>query len=422
MNEQQLAGVVTALAGLNQNVDAATRIDRIRLLENLKSATAAAQARETAAFVASQRAGQAAAGLPKSQVGRGVAAQIGLARRVSPCQAQRYAGWATILTTELPATFAALAAGQTTEWRALLVARETVFLSREHRAVVDCALGPRLGSLGDKRTEAEARKIGYRLDPAGFVARARAAANDRHVSLRPAPDAMARLTALLPVAQGVASYAALTRAADTTTAVGDERGRGQIMADTLVERVTGQAVAGNVPITVNLVMTDQTLLNGDTEPAHVDNYGPIPAQVARALVTSPDGRTPMWMRRLYTSHSAGRLVAMESEQRRFTAGQPRFIRLHDQWCRTPYCEAPIRHTDHVIPREHGGPTATTNAQGKCEACNYAKQAPGWQDTVVAAEDGRIEIETRSPTGHRYRSRAPDPPGDPRKRGSATIAA
>lgn len=61
---------------------------------------------------------------------------------------------------------------------------------------------------------------------------------------------MARLTALLPVAQGIAAYAALSRAADTAIGTGDPRGRGQLMADTLVERVTGQATAGEVPVEI----------------------------------------------------------------------------------------------------------------------------------------------------------------------------
>lgn len=78
-----------------------------------------------------------------------------MARRESPFRAQRYAGWCTILTGELPATFAALQAGATTEWRAMLVARETAWLSRHDRAAVDAKVGPRLARLGDRQAEAE---------------------------------------------------------------------------------------------------------------------------------------------------------------------------------------------------------------------------------------------------------------------------
>lgn len=412
MSDESLTRVIDALGRLEQPVDDATRIDRIRLLEELKAATAAAQVIETAAFVSSQRAGQAAAGLRPERVGRGIAAQVALARRISPYAAQRYVGWAMILTSELPATLAELRAGRTNEWRAMLVARETVLLSRAQRAEVDAELAPRLGQLGDKRTEAEARKIAYRLDPHGFLARARAAANDRQVSLRPAPDAMARLTALLPVGQGVATYAALSRAADTPTGVGDEpgRGRGQIMADTLVERVTGQATAQDVPVTVNVTISDDALLGGGDEPAHVDDYGPVPAGVARDLVRRPAPETPMWIRRLYTRPGTGELLAMDAKRRAFAPGQRRFVRVRDQWCRTSWCEASIRHTDHVVRAEDGGATCIGNAQGKCEACNYAKEAPGWHDAVVGDDDVGRAIETTTPTGHRYRSRAPDPPG------------
>ena len=59
------------------------------------------------------------------------------------------------------------------------------------------------------------------------------------MSLRPAPDCMTYLTALLPAHQGVAVYAALTRHADALHAAGDPRSLGQIKADTLVEWTTG---------------------------------------------------------------------------------------------------------------------------------------------------------------------------------------
>ena len=73
---------------------------------------------------------------------------------------------------------------------------------------------------------------------------------------------MTYVTALLPMPQGVSVYAALKRAADTC---GDGRSRGQVMADTLVERVTGRAADVPTPIAVNLVLTDETLLGGDSD-------------------------------------------------------------------------------------------------------------------------------------------------------------
>lgn len=173
-----------------------------------------------------------AAGLPAGRRGKDVAAQVALARRESPRNGSRFVGLAEALVHEMPHTMAALAAGQLSEWRATLMVKETACLSREHRRQVDAELADRLGELSDRAVSAEARKVAYRLDPYSFVERSRKAEADRCVSLRPAPDCMTRLSALLPVAQGVAAFAALTRAADSARAGGEERGRGQLMADT----------------------------------------------------------------------------------------------------------------------------------------------------------------------------------------------
>ena len=208
--------------------------------------------------------------------------------------------------------------------------------------------------MGDARVAAAAKAIAYRLDPHAVVERAANAENERTVTIRPAPDTMTYLTALLPVAQGVSVYAALRRAADTCC---DGRSRGQVMADTLVERVTGRAATVPTPIAVNLVLSDETLLGGHTAPADIGGYGPIPAAVARAMVCGAvtDRRSRATLRRLYAHPRSGALVAMESRARRFPRGLAAFIELRDQRCRTPYCDAPIRHRDHAQPWAEGGP-------------------------------------------------------------------
>jgi hypothetical protein len=257
----------------------------------------------------------------------------------------------------------------------------------------------------------EARRIAYRLDAAGVVRRAARAESERRVTLRPAPDTMTILTGLLPVRQGVAVLASLTRHADTLRSGGDARSRGQIMADTLVERVTGQATADAVPVEVQVVMSEETLLRGGGEPARVQGGGPVPAGVARSWVR--DSTVEVWLRRLYTAPGTGALVAMDSRRRTFTGLLRRFLVLRDEVCRTPWCGAPIRHVDHPARAAQGGPTTGANAQGLCEACNYAKEGPGWH----ARASGDL-VETTTPTGHRYRSRPPTltpPRGSPASR-------
>jgi hypothetical protein len=316
---------------------------------------------------------------------------------------------AVVLGDELAATLAGLRAGRISEWRATLIARETACLSRPDRGEVDARVAgdPEvLESLSDGEVIGRCRAVASELDPVSFVERRRRAEADRRVTLRPAPEVMSRLTSFLPVAQGVAAYAALVREADRLVAAGDPRSRDQIMADTLVQRVTGQSAADAVPVEVALVMSESALLGDADEPAELIGGGPVPAPVARAMVR--DTQAQVWIRRLFTRPDDGALVAMESRRRLFPDGLRTFLVLRDRVCRTPWCGAPIRHSDHVVSVEDGGQTSEANGQGLCAACNYAKQAPGWR--ARAGPDGAGSwVQTTTPTGHTYLSRPPPPP-------------
>lgn len=394
-------------------------IDQLRVLEDMKSAISSLQAKIAVAFDLAQRQERAESGVPGAERSQGVAAQIALARRESPNKGSRLLGLAKALVSEMPRTMAALESGKLNEWRATLLVKETACLSAEDRCAVDEELAPDAGTFdgaGDKTIIAAAKAAAYRLDPRSVTQRAAHAASERHVSLRPAPDTMTILTALLPVAQGVAAYAALTRHADSARSDGDSRPRGQVMADTLVERITGSP-AGFAGIDLQLVMTDRTLLQGDSEPARRTGYGVVPAEWARELLTSGESRTDqdvsIWLRRLFTAPSTGELLATDSRARFFPTGMRRFIETRDHTCRTPYCDAPIRHYDHILPWAKGGKTTLNNAAGLCERCNHTKENPGWSVRPEPAERHTLKVTT--PTGHNYHSTVPPLPGYERTR-------
>ena len=396
------------LAVVDPGAGEAALVERIAQLERVKSAAAAGQARAAAALDAARRAAEAAAGVPGVRRGRGVAGEIALARRDSPARGGRHLGFAKALVHEMPHTLAALACGALSEWRATLIVRESACLDVEDRAALDaqlCADPAGLHGLGDARVAAAAKAIAYRLDPRAVVDRAARAPQDRTVTIRPAPDTMTYLTALLPVAHGVAAYAALRRAADTTS---DGRSRGQVMADTLIERLTGRAAAVPTPIAVNLVLTDETLLGGADDAAEISGYGPIPASVARTLITraGTDRRSRATLRRLYAHPATGALLTMESRARIFPRALATFIALRDGRCRTPYCDAPIRHHDHAQPWTTGGPTSAHNGLGLCENCNYTKHNPGWHVTTTTGQHHTHTADFTTPTSATYRSTAP----------------
>ena len=522
-----IAAFIDRLA--DTDVDGAddANIDELAALERLKSACSARQARVTHRFATSQLQAAAEAEREPDEVRRSIAAQIALARRDSPVRGNRHVGFAKAMVEEMPHTFQALQDGRISEWRATLLVRETACPSLEHRGVVDAELADRLGELGDKHTAGAAARIGQRLDPQAWVKRYRKAVSERRVSIRPAPDLMTYVTAFLPMAQGVAVYAALSRHVDCARASGDDRGRGQIMADEFVARATrtrseaaddaqpdtrrangpvpenvettttSESTASNVPaphpedadtsndpeeavdvetrtgsttfgpvaatvsapdadvagrsdeavngvdvqtrtrtttsdsvddaardgadintsdaavgfpagttIDIQLIMTDRSLFDGDNEPAHVTGYGPIPAPLARRLLRDAGPNIKTWVRRLYTDPDTKHLITGDSRSRFFTHSMRQFLIARDQTCRTPYCDAPIRHIDHIISGQHDGQTEITNGQGKCERCNYTKESEGWTSN---ADPDTSTVTITTPTGHTYSSQPPPPP-------------
>ncbi len=433
------AALAAAAGAPADGLDDAERVELIRGLEELKSACAAVQARLTVEFRASQvaeteerieqqlaEASEAAhrealrlrARHQRAEAARSVSGQVALARGESPVAGNRHVGVALAMT-EMPHTFAALSAGLLSEWRATILVKETACLSVQDRAEVDARIAADTGACagwGNRRLEAEAKRIATELDAASVVRRAAKARADRRVTSRPAPDTMSHLSALLPVEHGVAVHAALGKHADALRAGGDPRSRGQIMADTLVERVTGRSAETPVPVELELVMTSTALLDptadGGHEPAWLSGYGIVPAELARTWAQTACSAEGLFVRRLFTRPTTGQLTAMESRARTAPPGLATFLRLRDQSCRTPWCDAPIRHLDHITPWSQGGTTSAPNLQGLCEACNHTRQAPGWQTRSRSPGTGRHRTLLTTPTGHRYRTTAPPSPGTP----------
>jgi hypothetical protein len=247
---------------------------------------------------------------------------------------------------------------------------------------------------------------------------------------------MSVLSAYLRVEQGVACWAALRKHTDTLKSGGDPRARDQIMADTLIERVTGQATAGDVQAEVGTVIpvtaltdpaltdtacTDPTTAAGGTTTttttvaaaaagmsagvAEVVGHGHIPAPLALEVLAGSRGRR--WWRQLFTT-SHGGLVGGDPTRRRFDGALAALIGYRDSGrCREPFCAAPGRDIDHIVAYRAGGPTSFTNGRTTCVRSNQVREMPGWDVQLV--HDGSGEqphtVATTTPTGHTYTSRA-----------------
>ena len=207
------------------------------------------------------------------------------------------------------------------------------------------------------------------------------------------------------------------RIAGSLIATGNSGGRtrNQLMVDLLFDRGTGASVAAGVPVAVNLVLSDETLLAGGHEAAQLQGFGPVPAGIARQLVADAVGSgIEATLRRIYTCPQSGALTAMESRSRTFPKSLAALIDLRDRTCRTPWCDAPIRHHDHIRSHRESGATTADNGSGLCEACNYAKEAPGWAARPIHRPGRTHFIDLGTPTGHHYRSAAPPLPAAARE--------
>jgi len=178
------------------------------------------------------------------------------------------------------------------------------------------------------------------------------------------------------------------------------------MADAAICQLTGQSDPDQVPVRINLLMTDRMLFGIDVDetPAQVVERGvgafDLPAELARRLAASAARTAVAWVRRIYAHPVSGQLLAMEARTRQAPTGLADFVTLRDQTCRTRYCDAAVRHLDHVEPVAGGGTTSAVNLQGLCEQCNHAKQAPGWTQAAALAPDGTHQVETVTAAGQR----------------------
>jgi hypothetical protein len=119
----------------------------------------------------------------------------------------------------------------------------------------------------------------------------------------------------------VACLANLKRSAATTTSTGKavERTQHQVMANLLVERVTGQRSAEDVPVEVHLVMTDRALFGADETPAWLVGHGPLSAGTARRTIRDTDAE--VFLRRPLTGTTLQGCARRATTPRRSPGGR-----------------------------------------------------------------------------------------------------
>lgn len=366
-------------------------------------------------------AGQEAGAVDEAKLARrarrSAAREVSMIARRSPSATGRTLTSCTRLVTSMPGMLGALARGQVTGRTAHATATSTGALTPGQRAQVDDILVQRLPDLdaaGAQDFKDEVAGIIHQVDADGADRRHQHARTDRHVTVRHGDHGMATVSAHLPALQAAKVHKRLSLEAERLRAGGDRRGHQAIMADALVETTLGRA-GGMEPVTldVGVIITDRSLIapeHGDI--ARIEGYGPVPAEAIRddlreALTEPADGESNSQgpdgpalraaFRRLYTHPVTGELVAAESIARAFSRPMAAFLRMRDTRCRGPFCDAPIRHSDHIHPHVTGGATSLGNGQGGCVFCNDKEDQPRHVTRESSAPGHRVTWTSRHGT-------------------------
>jgi len=296
--------------------------------------------------------------------------ELALALNISRVAANQRLELALTLTERLPATLAALEAGEIDLIRARALAVETYALTAEHATLVEARVLDRAKDQTAPQLRQAIRSAVLKVDPGGEQERHRRERQGRRVVLSPSEHGMSELWAYLPAHQASAVYATIHQCARRAITPGDERTADQRRADALVDLVLGTSTGPAAQ--VNVTVSASSLLGLTQEPGELAGYGPIPAEVAREIAGDAT-----W-RRLLTDPASGTLLDYGRTRYRPPAALAEFVRARDMTCTFPGCRraADRCELDHEIPYPDG-PTSAANLDPKCPHHHQARHRPDW---------------------------------------------
>ncbi|GAB4081710.1 DUF222 domain-containing protein [Modestobacter muralis] len=353
---------------------------------------------------------------------------------------------------KLPATLAALKAGEIDERRADALADVLGHTSAEIAAQVEDALLPRARDLSVYRLRDRASALMLHLDSAAAEERRKEAEQTADVHVYPSGvEGRATLAVDLPTDEAAECHDLIDQLARMLKADGDPRPIGVLRThvhSALIRRPADNGlplVAADLRITATL----DSLTGVTDEPGEVDGL-PITAAHLRELlarvgalgltapdggtltfaVTGPDGRllatmTPAELTRLArrgcTRHPEDESCSCPvlgppppTDAYAPTEKQRAFVTTRDQRCRFPNCGQRVgwADLDHVHAHGDGGATDCTNLCCLCRSHHRLKTfAPGWRFRL--ADDGTLHVTT--PSGVTRTTRPPGlrpPPESP----------
>jgi hypothetical protein len=168
----------------------------------------------------------------------------------------------------------------------------------------------------------------------------------------------------------------------------------------------GYADLGNVPmpkVDVLITVPVFALLGLTDEPANLDGYGPVPASMARKLVT--DGASSFY--RVLVDPRDGAPLEIGRTSYRLTKAMKKALQLRDGKCTFPGCNnhSLDNDTDHLTAWHHGGNTGISNLAQLCPKHHRLKHNSPWEPTPATHNE---PPGWTSPTGRTTNPNNPTP--------------
>jgi hypothetical protein len=327
-------------------------------------------------------------------------AELAAMLRIPGGSAAQLVAESRMLVGDLPETLAALTAGEISYRHAATVVDNAVSLPGVARGEYEVAVLGAARRLNTSRFREAARRTRERHHPESLGTRRLTALEQRSVAAEPARDAMAYLSVYGSAEKIIAIDDRLDRLAAAMRSPEDPRTFAQLKADVFCDLVLKGEVPGELPTGIRpqvlVTVPALTLLGLDDEPATLEGFGPIPADLARLLAAD----APSFVR-LLTHPETGTVLSVGRDRYTIPADMRLFLRARDETCRGVGCgrRAGSSDVDHAHEWAGGGPTSVDNLAHLCRGDHTRKTRLRWTAQHLAG--GTIEWTT--PFGRTYRT-------------------
>ncbi|NQX26876.1 DUF222 domain-containing protein [Microbacteriaceae bacterium VKM Ac-2854] len=349
---------------------------------------------------------------------RSIRAELALALGVSERVASREIDRAILLEEGLPVTKELLLVGGILWEAGALICDVGGDVPRQRRGEYDW----RAADLARELTPTQLRKplarLREELQIESLTVRHEAARERRAVWVTPDCNGMAVLSALLPAHLAMGAYNRMDRIARSLRSdEAETRTLAQLRADACADILTDGDITGTTPdggervrtflpgvrANVRITVPVLTATGHGEQPAELDGYGPIPADIARELVGTGSA-----FYRVLTDPVNCQLISVERLHRFAPDGMRVYIEVRDLTCRFPGCIRPASRADLDHAREwaKGGHTSIDNLLALCVGHHHVRHGEQW--TYRMHGDGTAEW--TSPTGRQVTTRPPEVPG------------